>query len=60
MGPLGPAGFAAAISDPGRVVSSVDVPFEGASAGTDLTVAFDQIRADAAELPPDLRAPIAI
>ncbi|MDO8307176.1 MAG: rhodanese-like domain-containing protein [Actinomycetota bacterium] len=41
-------------------MSSVHVPYEGASAGTELTVAFDQIRAGAAELPPDLRAPIAI
>ena len=42
------------------MVSSVHMPIEGAIAGTDLTVALDQIRAAAAEPPPDFRAPIAI
>lgn len=59
-GLLDPDGFAAAIAEPGRVVINVHVPFEGAIAGTDLTIAFDQIRRDVAKLPTDLQSPIAI
>ena len=42
------------------MVINVHVPFEGAIAGTDLTIAFDQIRRDVAKLPTDLQSPIAI
>lgn len=57
---VGPAEFAAAITEPGRVTVNVHVPFEGDIAGTDLSIPFDQITAQAHRLPPDRTTGLAI
>lgn len=55
-----PARFAAAVDAGRRLTINVHVPFEGAIAGTDLSVPFDRIKADQARLPEDRSTPLAI
>lgn len=55
-----PDEFAAAIAEPGRVTVNVHVPFEGDIAGTDLSIPFDQITAQAGRLPADRDTGLAI
>lgn len=57
---LNPADFAGAIVDPGRVTINVHTPNEGQLPGTDSILPFDQIQQQAATLPPDRTAPLAI
>jgi rhodanese-related sulfurtransferase len=57
---VGPDEFAAAIAEPGRVTVNVHVPFEGDIAGTDLSIPFDQITAQAHRLPADRSTGLAI
>jgi phage shock protein E len=57
---LDPADFAAAIADPARVTINVHTPDEGQLPGTDSSLPFDQIRQQAATLPPDRTTPLAI
>lgn len=57
---LGPAAFAAAVAEPGRVTVNVHVPDEGRIAGTDLVLPYDQVRARTAELPADRTTPLAV
>lgn len=56
---IGPADFAAAVSEPARVTINVHVPFEGDIPGTDLSIPFDQITQRANELP-GVDTPLAI
>ena len=51
--------FAARIEAPGVVTINVHTPNEGRIAGTDLTIAFDQI-AESSELPVDRGTPLAV
>ncbi|MFV9632905.1 rhodanese-like domain-containing protein [Mycobacterium neumannii] len=55
-----PGEFAAAIAEPNRVTVNVHVPFEGDIPGTDLSIPFDQIAAQAELLPTDRRTALAI
>lgn len=55
-----PDTFAAAVAQPTRVTVNVHVPFEGAIEGTDLSIPYDQINADAGRLPKDRSTPLAI
>jgi rhodanese-related sulfurtransferase len=55
-----PDEFAAAIAEPDRVTVNVHVPFEGDIAGTDLSIPFDQIAAQAFRLPADRDTGLAI
>lgn len=57
---VGPDEFAAGIAEPGRVTVNVHVPFEGDIAGTDLSIPFDQITAQAHRLPTDRNTGLAI
>jgi rhodanese-related sulfurtransferase len=57
---LAPADFAAAVAEPSRITVNVHVPFEGAIAGTDLTIAYDRIGAEAGRLPRDTATPLAV
>lgn len=57
---LTPAQFARAVEEPGRITVNVHVPFEGNIAGTDLSVPYDQINAQAARLPQDRSTPLAV
>lgn len=52
--------FAAAIAEPERLTVNVHVPFEGDIPGTDLSIPFDQIAAQADRLPADRDTPLAI
>ncbi|RWA18800.1 hypothetical protein MELE44368_03970 [Mycolicibacterium elephantis DSM 44368] len=52
--------FAAAIAEPARLTVNVHVPFEGDIPGTDLSIPFDQIAAQADRLPADRDTPLAI
>ncbi len=54
-----PAAFASRIDAPGVVTVNVHTPNEGSIAGTDLTIAFDEI-AESSELPDDLGTPLAV
>lgn len=54
-----PAAFARRIDAPGVVTINVHTPNEGSIAGTDLTIAFDQI-AESSELPADRGTPLAV
>ena len=56
---MGPDEFAARIDAPGVVTINVHIPDEGSIAGTDLTIAFDQIT-DSAELPTERNTPLAV
>ena len=49
---VAPDGFAAAISEPGRVTINVHVPDEGSLQGTDLWIPFDTVDLRRDELPP--------
>lgn len=51
--------FAARIEAPGVVTINVHTPDEGSIAGTDLTIAFDQI-AGSSDLPVDRNTPLAV
>ncbi|OBG86037.1 sulfurtransferase [Mycobacterium sp. E136] len=55
-----PEEFAAAIAEPDRVTVNVHVPFEGDIPGTDLSIPFDQIAAQAERLPTDRSTALAI
>lgn len=57
---IGPSEFAATVAEPTRVTINVHVPFEGDIAGTDLSIAFDQIEQQVAKLPADRTTPLAI
>lgn len=57
---LSPSEFATAVSEPNRVTINVHVPFEGDLADTDLSIPYDQIKQQAATLPPDRATPLAI
>lgn len=57
---VGPARFAAAIAEPGRVVVNVHTPPEGQIEGTDLAIPYDQLTARAGELPGDRGTPLAV
>jgi rhodanese-related sulfurtransferase len=54
------AEFAATVAEAGRVTVNVHVPFEGDIAGTDLSIPFDQIAAQADRLPVDRSTGLAI
>lgn len=56
---VGPDAFAARMAEPDVVTINVHVPDEGSIAGTDLTIAFDQI-ATSTELPEDRSTPLAV
>ncbi|MFV1366432.1 rhodanese-like domain-containing protein [Mycolicibacterium elephantis] len=55
-----PGEFAAAVAEPERLTVNVHVPFEGDIPGTDLSIPFDQIAAQADRLPADRDTPLAI
>ena len=57
---LAPADFAERVADPAWTVINVHVPFEGAIAGTDLRIPFDQIEQQQARLPDPAEASIAV
>lgn len=52
--------FAAAVAEPDRVTIDVRVPVEGSLDGTDLEIPFDRILTDAARLPADRGASLAL
>jgi rhodanese-related sulfurtransferase len=56
---VGPDEFARRIEAPGVVTINVHTPDEGSIAGTDLTIAFDQITTSS-ELPDELSTPLAV
>lgn len=55
-----PGEFAAAIAEPDRLTLNVHVPFEGDIPGTDMSIPFDQIAAQADRLPADRDTALAI
>lgn len=55
-----PGEFAAAIADPDRLTLNVHVPFEWDIPGTDMSIPFDQIAAQADRLPADRDTALAI
>lgn len=55
-----PDEFSAVIAEPDRVTINVHVPFEGDITGTDLSIPFDQIAAQAGRLPADRSTGLAI
>lgn len=55
-----PDEFAAVIAEPDWVTLNVHVPFEGDIPGTDLSIPFDQITAQAGRLPADRDTGLAI
>ena len=55
-----PGEFAAVIAEPDRVTVNVHVPFEGDLPGTDLSIPFDQITAQAGWLPANRDTGLAI
>lgn len=55
-----PDEFSAVIAEPDRVTINVHVPFEGDITGTDLSIPFDQIAAQAGRLPADRSTGFAI
>lgn len=57
---LDPSAFALAVAEPDRLTINVHVPFEGRLDGTDLEIPFDRVVADAARLPADRGAPLAL
>lgn len=57
---VGPDAFAAAIAEPDRLTLNVHVPFEGDIPGTDMSIPFDQIAAQAHRLPADRTTALAI
>lgn len=57
---VGPEQFAAVIDAPDRVTINVHVPYEGDIAGTDLSIAFDQIEAQINRLPTRRSTPLAV
>ncbi len=57
---VGPQQFAEVIAAPERVTINVHVPYEGDIAGTDLTIAFDQIEAQINRLPTVRSTPLAV
>lgn len=57
---LEPAAFAAKVAEPTRFTINVHVPFEGSIDGTDADIPFDRLDAEAARLPTDRSAPLAI
>lgn len=59
-GAVDPDEFAAAIADPARVTINVHVPYEGDISGTDVSIPFDQITAQADRLPAQRNTPLAV
>lgn len=57
---VSPSDFAVAVAEPARVTINVHVPYEGDIPGTDLSIPFDQIARQAANLPADRSTPLAI
>ncbi|RAV08926.1 rhodanese-like domain-containing protein [Mycolicibacterium sp. GF69] len=57
---VSPDEFAAAIADPDRLTLNVHVPFEGDIPGTDTSIPFDRIAAEADRLPTDRDTPLSI
>jgi len=57
---LNPSEFATAIAEPNRTTINVHVPFEGAIAGTALSIPYDQITQQAGKLPVNHTSPLAI
>lgn len=57
---MGPEQFAAVIAALDRVTINVHVPYEGDIAGTDLSIAFDQIEAQINRLPTRRSTPLAV
>lgn len=57
---VNPDEFVAAISEPGRLTVNVHVPFEGDIPGTDMSIPFDEIAAQAERLPADRDTALAI
>lgn len=57
---VGPQQFAEVIAAPERVTINVHVPYEGDIAGTDRTIAFDQIEAQINTLPALRGTPLAV
>lgn len=57
---LAPAAFADAVADGPTFVLNVHVPDEGSIAGTDAAIPFDQVEAQAAELPQDRSTRLAV
>jgi phage shock protein E len=57
---VGPQQFAEVIAAPERVIINVHVPYEGDIAGTDLSIPFDQIEAQANRLPTVRSTPLAV
>lgn len=55
-----PDEFVAVIAEPDRLTVNVHVPFEGDIPGTDLSIPFDQIAAQADRLPADRDTPLAV
>ena len=56
---VAPDVFAARIEAPGVVTINVHTPNEGSIAGTDFTIAFDQV-AESSDLPSDRATPLAV
>ena len=56
---VGPEVFASRLEAPGVVAINVHTPNEGSIAGTELTIAFDEI-AESGDLPDDRSTPLAV
>jgi rhodanese-related sulfurtransferase len=57
---IGADEFAAAIAETDTVTINVHVPFEGDIAGTDMSIPFDQVEAQASQLPANPSTPLAV
>jgi len=57
---IGADEFAAAVVESDTVTINVHVPFEGDIAGTDMSIPFDQVDAQASQLPANPSTPLAV